>query len=329
MTVIGLDALEEMAARLLVAAGAADAVAASVARSIRRAEADGISAVGLGYLPTYLGHLRSGRVDGQALPILTESRPAVVAVDAANGFAHPAIEAGLEPLVTAARRSGVATLAVRRSYSPGVLGHVVEDVAMHGLVAIAVANSPPNMTAWGGRRRVFGTNPIAFAAPCKGMAPLVIDQATTAVTKVALVAAAKTGGPIPEGWAFDADGQPTTDPQAALAGSMAPAGGVKGANIALMVEILAAALTGAELSMDVVPYARPDGPPAGVGQLIIAIDPAGHAPGFADRLARLVHAMIADEARMPGDRRLIAREHHAKNGVDVDAMLLLRLQTAP
>ena len=324
---MSLEAIEDMTFGLLAAAGAADKVAKCVARSIRRAEADDIRSVGLGYLPTYLAHLRSGRVNGQAVPIVTRPRTGVVAVDAADGFAHPAIEAGLGALVDAARRSGVATMSVRRSYSPGVLGHVVEDVALKGLVAIAAANSPPNMTAWKGRRRIFGTNPIAFAAPCRGMAPLVIDQATTVVTKVALVQAAHAGGPIPSDWAFDAEGAATTDPQAALAGSMAPAGGVKGVNIAMMVEILAAVITGAELSMDVVPYAKPDGPPAGVGQMIIAIDPDAHAAGFADRLARLANGTLADDARMPGDRRLVARDHNARHGVEVDTALLLRLRT--
>jgi (2R)-3-sulfolactate dehydrogenase (NADP+) len=329
MPVLSLDAISDLALGALTRAGAGMVASASVARSVVRAEADGIGPVGLGYLPTYLAHLRSGRVSGTARPIMTQPRPAVVTVDAADGFAHPALDVGIPPLVTAARSCGVATLAVTRSYSAGVLGHVVEDVADHGLIALGLTNSPPNMTAWEGRRKVFGTNPIAFACPRPGLPPLVVDQATSVVTKVALVEAAARAEPISEGWAFDAAGRPTTDPQAALAGSMAPAGGAKGANIALLVEVLAAVLTGATLSKDVVPYAKVEGPPAGVGQFIVAIDPGPQAAGFDGRLADLLAAMVeGSDARVPGDRRLRCRERAARDGVVVDARLVARIAAA-
>jgi (2R)-3-sulfolactate dehydrogenase (NADP+) len=265
-------------------------------------------------------------VDGCAVPKVTTPRPGAVLVDAAHGFAHPAFDAGLPLLAEAARANGSATMAISRSYSIGVLGHPVEDIAAQGLVALAFTNSPPNIAPWGGRRPLFGTNPMAFAAPRKDGQPLVIDQATSVVTKVALVAAAKEGRPIPEGWALDAEGRPTTDPQQALAGSMLGFGGAKGAGLALIVDLLAAALTGANLSKDASPYAKADGPPPGVGQFFMAFDPDVFAPGFPGRIEDLLSAMLAqDGVRLPGDKRLAARAAAERDGVEVDDELLARI----
>jgi (2R)-3-sulfolactate dehydrogenase (NADP+) len=329
MPTFDLDAIEALARDALAARGVSAPAAASVARSVRRAEADGIRAVGLGYLPTYLSHVPTGKVRGDAAPRVNTPRAGVVAVDAGHGFAHPAFDAGLQALVDAARASGVASLAITRSYSIGVLGHPVEDIAAHGLVALGFTNSPPNIAPFGGVKPLFGTNPMAFAAPRQGAPPLVIDQASSVVTKVALVAAAAIGDPIPPHWALDAGGQPTTDPKAALQGSMQAFGGAKGAGVALMVELLAAALTGANLSKDASPYAKPDGPPPGVGQLFLALDPAAFAEGFSDRITALAEAMLAqDGVRLPGHRRLAARERHAREGVAVDETLLARIRDA-
>lgn len=327
MPILSLDEIETLARRTLTACGASDVAAASVARSVRRAEEDGLGSVGLGYLGIYLSHLRSRKVDGRAEPSVERPRAGAVLADAHNGFAHPAFDRARPILVTAARETGTATLAIRRSYSIGVVGHPVEDIAAEGLVALAFTNSPANMAPWGGRKPLFGTNPLAFAAPRAGKPPLVIDLATTQVAKVTLTAAAKKGGPLPEGWAFDAEGRPTTDPAAALAGSMAPFGGAKGAMLALIVEILAAGLAGANFSRDASPYASADGPPPGVGQCIVAFDPSAFSPDFPERIEELFAAITAqDGARLPGDRRLSARTTARAQGVDVDPDLLARIE---
>lgn len=329
MPMLTLEAIAELVHRALTRCGAGDIAARSVTRSIVRAEADGIRSVGLGYLPTYLAHLRSGKVDGRVTPIVTRPRAATIAVDAGNGFAHPAFEAGLPDLVAATREAGTASLAIRRSYSIGVLGHPVEDIAASGLVALAMTNSPPNIAPWGGRRPLFGTNPIALAVPRANGPALVIDQATSAVTKVTLSAAAKRGEPIPAHWALDADGKATTDPAAALKGSMLGIGGNKGAMLALIVDLLAAGLTGANFSKDASPYARADGPPPGVGQLVIAFDPGAFADGFLAHVEDLLEAMLAqDGVRLPGARRLAARDRSARDGVEVDAALLQQIEAA-
>jgi (2R)-3-sulfolactate dehydrogenase (NADP+) len=323
------DEIEHLTLAALRAHGAAEAAARSVARSVRRAEEDGIRAVGLGYLPIYLAHLRSGKVDGGARPRIVSPRGGTVLVDAGHGFAHPAFDAGLPVLAAAARAQGIAAMGIRCSYSIGVLGHPVEDIANEGLVGLAFTNSPPNIAPWGGKRPLFGTNPMALACPRRDRPPLVIDQATSVVTKVRLTAAAKAGKALPEGWALDSEGQPTTDATAALKGSMMPFGGAKGAALALIVELLGAALVGANLSKDASPYARPDGPPPGVGQFFIAIDAAAFADGMADRIAELSEAILADEgARLPGDRRLEVRLGAERDGIAVDEPTLTMLKSA-
>ncbi|MCO4055061.1 MAG: Ldh family oxidoreductase [Bosea sp.] len=320
---LSLTQIEDLAFGAMLALGASAAQARPVATSVRRAEADDIRSVGLGYLPTYLGHLTSGKVKGSAEPMVRTPRPGAVTVDAAHGFAHPAFDAGLPQLIAAARTNGSATMAITRSYSIGVLGHPVEDIARAGLLALAVSNSPPNIAPWGGAQPLFGTNPMAFAAPRPGLPPLVIDQATSTVTKVSLVAAARAGGPIPSTWALDSEGRPTTDSQAALMGSMQGFGGAKGAGLALIIDLLAAGLTGANFSKDASPYAKAEGPPPGVGQFFMAFDPEAFAPGFADRIADLSGAVLAQKgARLPGDRRLQARARNERYGIDVDDILL-------
>lgn len=329
MTIVSPQDIETTARAALVRQGASDAAAASVARSVRRATEDGIGMVGIGYLPTYLAHLKSGKVDGRASPIVATPRAGVVTVDACSGFAHPAFDAGRPVLCRAAREAGVATLAIRRSYSIGVLGHPVEDIAEQGLVAFAVTNSPPNIAPAGGRLALFGTNPMALAVPRSAAPPLVIDQSTSVVTKVALTTAARRGDAIPAGWAIDAEGRPTTDAAAALKGSMLAYGGTKGANLALLIDILAAALTGANLSKDASPYARIDGPPPGVGQLVVAFDPDAFAAGFSERIEDLARAMLAQPCvRLPGDRRLEHRRRSAQAGIEIDDALWESIKTA-
>jgi (2R)-3-sulfolactate dehydrogenase (NADP+) len=319
MSRLTLDRIEALVLDALTRAGAAAHQARPVAVSIRQAEADAIRPVGLGYLPIYLAHLRSGKIDGSATPVVAKAAPAVIRADAAHGFAHPALAAAFPTLIEACRACGTASLAVTRSYSAGVLGHPLEALAEAGLLAFAVTNSPPNIAPWGGRTKLFGTNPMAFAVPRAGKPPLVIDQATSVVTKVALVAAAKSGQRIPEGWALDENGQPTTDAERALKGSMAPFGGVKGASLALIVDLLAAGLTGANFSKDVAPYAEVKGAPPGVGQFITVWDPRAFDSGFATRIENLFAAMLTQEGvRLPGDRRLAARGQAARDGVEVD-----------
>lgn len=327
MKTLTLDQVEDISRRMLVSSGASALQAASTARSIRDAEADGIRTVGLSYLPTYCDHVACGKVVGDAVPTVTRPRAAVVAVDAHNGFCHPAFVAGQDALVAAARDCGVAIMSISRSYSAGVLGWFVEQLAESGLVALMFANSSSLMAAHGGSAPFFGTNPIAWATPRATGAPVVADLSSSTVAWVKVNAAAQAGEPIPLGWALDAAGNPTTDAQAALAGSMAPAAGHKGSALALLVDVMGGGITGSNFSFEASGFGGMAGGPPNVGQVILAIDPLPIAGAtFIDRIETELTAMTDQPGvRLPGDRRHASRADAAEHGVQVpdDLMAVL------
>ncbi len=316
---------EARVVRALRACDTGEAQARAVAKALVAAQIDGQAGHGLMRVASYAAAARSGKVEGRAEPRLTRPRPGYVAVDAALGFAYPALDLARTALEEAARAQGVAVAAISRSGHCGALGLQVEALADRGLVALMVANSPPSMAAWGGRRPLFGTNPIAFAAPRADAPPLVIDLSLTKVARGKVMAAAKAGRAIPEGWAVDADGAPTTDAEAALGGTLLPAGEAKGSALALMVEVLAGALAGPSLSFEATTFFSAEGAPPAVGQLLIAVDP-DLSPGWADRLERLLARMLAEEGvRLPGTKRLEGRARAAAEGIAVAPELLAEI----
>lgn len=328
MVTLTLAEVDDLTFRALTASGVNEANARSVTASVVAAEADGVHSHGLARLPTYCAHAKVGKIDGAATPTLTRPRPALVRVDAADGFAHPAIDLGLPALFEAARSQGLAALAVTHSYNCGVVGYHVERIAAAGFLALGFVNAPASIAPVGGTRPVFGTNPIALAVPRPGEAPLVLDQSSSVVAKSEIVVHDQRGEAIPLGWALDKDGAPTTDPKAALnGGTMVPSGGHKGAGLALLVELLGAWLTGANLSIDASSFADNAGGSPRTGQFFIAIDPGPLAgPDAAGRLAHLFAAITdQDGARLPGQRRAAARVRTASEGVRIPAALAEKL----
>jgi len=324
MTTITLAEAEGWAQRALERAGTATTAAISVARALVRAEADGLSSHGLARVPAYAAQVRSGKVDGNAVPELTALGAGGARVDAHFGFAFPALDLAIDDATARAANACACVVAITRSHHFGVAGHHVERLAERGLIGLIAGNSPGGMAPWGGRRALFGTNPIAFACPRKQAPPLVIDVSLSKVARGKVMVAAQRGEPIPDDWALDAEGRPTTDAKAALAGTMLPLGDAKGAALALMIEILAAALTGANFAAEASSFFDDQGPPPGVGQCLIAIDP-GPLSGatFAERLEVLLGA-IEDEpgARLPGSRRLALRTQARAEGIAVPEALL-------
>lgn len=303
MTTVSLDDIEATTAQALRAHGAEDWIAAEVARAVRRAEETGNVICGLYYLESYCVQLRSGRVQGAVEPVVAAPRPGVVQVDAGFGFAQAAFRRGLAAAVAAARANGIATYAICHAHTCTSLGYFTEQIAAEGLVAIGMTNATPIVAAPGGTKRLIGTNPIAFSVPGRaGGRALHFDFSTSAVALGKITMAAAAGQSIPLGWAVDADGQPTTDPNAALKGALVGAGGHKGWGFGLMAEVLVAGLTGSLNSIDVAPLKAPTGKPHDLGQVYLLIDPAQNA-GFFDRLERLQAAVADDpEARLPGSR---------------------------
>jgi (2R)-3-sulfolactate dehydrogenase (NADP+) len=319
---------EAFVAAALMRAKTSPANAAIVAKALIAAEAEGLKGHGLSRVPSYAAQAKVGKIDGQASPRVEHVSPAMIRIDAAFGFAFPAILAAEEALADAAPAMGIGAAAIRRSHHCGVAGHPVERLAEKGLVAMLFANTPAAMAPWGGKRAVFGTNPIAFACPLPGQPPIVVDLSLSKVARGNILAAKQKGQPIPEGWALDAEGKPTTDAEAALKGTMLPLGDAKGTALALMVELLAAGLTGAKYAGDASSFLDDKGNPPGTGQFMIAIDPAmtggmdmaGHFAALAGQITD------QDGARLPGSRRIVLREKSAREGLRVAESLVREIE---
>jgi len=301
MPQISLDEIESTTRTALQRHGAEPWIAAEVARAVRKAEAVGNRICGLYYLESYCRQLETGRVNGSAEPVVTRPRPGAVRVDAGFGFAQPAFARALPEAVAAARECGVASLAVGHAHTCTSLGYFTEQIARAGLIGLGMTNASPIVAPPGGRTRVIGTNPVAFSVPDgAGGIAMQFDQSTTTVALGKITMAKAAGTRIPEGWAVDAEGNPTTDPATALTGSLVSMGGYKGWGFGLMAEILAAGMTGGIVSRDVKPLKTPDGPPHDLGQYYLLMDP-GVSSDFLDRLRQVEEGVALDEgARMPG-----------------------------
>jgi (2R)-3-sulfolactate dehydrogenase (NADP+) len=327
---LSLAEAQNLASAALVASGASAGNARPTARALVAAEADGQAGHGLSRVPSYALHVRVGKVDGLARPALERLGAAALRVDAAQGFAYPAIEMALDALVPLARQAGLALALIRHSHHFGQAGAHAERLAEQGLVCLVLGNTPKAMAFWGGKRPAMGTNPIAFAAPLPdGRPPLVIDLALSVAARGKIVAAQKAGKQIPAEWAVGPDGQPTTDPDAALAGALSPIGGPKGAALALMIEVLAAALTGSSFGWEASSMFDDKGGPPNTGHVLLALDPAPLSGGaYTGRMLELVQAIESEPgARFPGSRRLEGRERAARDGIQIPAALHAEIQS--
>lgn len=310
---VALAEAETLAITALEAVGVPRWEAEVTARALIDAERDGLPSHGLSRLPFYLAQARSGKIvaDAQAR---VEVAGSVIRVDARHGLAFPAIARGVERAIPLARELGLVAVAIGGSHHFGVAGAPVERLAREGLVAMAFSNAPSAMAPWGGKRPLYGTNPIAFATPRRGTDPLVIDLSLSKVARGKVMLAKKAGEPIPEGWALDIEGRPTTDPDAAIAGSMVPAGDAKGASLALMVELLTAGLTGSHFGFQASSFFEPEGEAPSVGHLMLAFDPAHFSDGYLEHIEALFQAMLEQEGvRLPGTRRHALRRERGES----------------
>lgn len=313
----------------LLGSGLAPENAGYFARAILDTELSGLEGHGFYWLQFYCRHLRSGKVDGRARPVVTALSPSSFRVDARHGFAHPAIEAGFAVLIPAARAHGVAAMGVHNSYNAATLGFHTGILAEAGLLAIGATNAVPTVAPVGGHRPIIGTNPISFAVPGPGgKIAFLVDQSATAVAWTAVKRAAEAGLPIPLGWALDRDGQPTTNPAAGLAGSMAPSGGVKGFSLGLLVEVLCAGLAGGRLGPDQGSFTDDDGRPIDNGQFFVAFDPQSFSGGTFDATIAALMVSITDQpgARLPGARRAANKRRFGQEGLQIDDDLLAVLR---
>jgi (2R)-3-sulfolactate dehydrogenase (NADP+) len=274
--------------------------------------------------------LRNGRADGAARPAITAEKSAVCLIDNADGLPYESCALAIGQVIARARRNGIAFAGIRNSAHVGVLGIHLLDVAAAGLVGVAFTNSPAAIPAWGGKKPLFGTDPVAFAFPRQDADPIVVDLALTTVVRGKIMVAMQKGERIPEGWALDRDGKPTTDPKEAIErGSLFPIGGSKGAMLALAFELVCAALTGAAIGPEADSFFAEQGNKPRIGQAFLAIDPSALAgtEKYLERVETVVRAMLADEGvRLPGARRFAAEKRLAQEGIEVPDDLLTKIE---
>jgi (2R)-3-sulfolactate dehydrogenase (NADP+) len=328
MPTYSVVALTDLATRALVRAGANAAMASITADALVDAELQGLASHGVSRIPQYATHLRNGRADGNAVPVIIRERGGAVLVDACNGLAFPACATAVQEAVRRATELGVSFAGVTRSHHFGVAAHHLRPVSAAGLVGLAFGNSPAALAAAGGRHPVFGTNPIAATFPRAEREPLVIDLSLSEVARGKVMIAAKEGKPIPLGWALDRDGNPTTDPNAALTGSMLALGGSKGAMLALIVELLACALTGAAFGFEANSFFVDEGNQPNLGQAFLVIDPGALAGRdvYLARIESLIAEMMKDDGvRLPGARRSALAERNRNEGITISETLAAEL----
>ncbi|MCS7195094.1 MAG: Ldh family oxidoreductase [Meiothermus sp.] len=311
--------LEQAVAAHFRGLGLSEEHAHSMAVVLLEAELEGNSGHGLSRIPQYTAQLQAGGLNPRPTLRLEQPRPALQVLKADGAPGPVAGLYAVEALLPLARRQGAAALAVQGAGHAGALSAYVGRLARSGLVGLAFANTPPAIAPG----PVLGTNPIALGAPAEPY-PVVVDTSVSVVARGKIIAAAKRGESIPLGWAVDRGGQPTTNPQAALEGSLVPIGGGKGYALAVLVEVLAGVLAGGVLSPELpLPWTSPEAA-AKPGLLLVGLEPSVF-PGYAARMTRLVEALEAAGGRIPGWRRVASREKALREGVPVGEGLLEEL----
>jgi delta1-piperideine-2-carboxylate reductase len=323
---LSLQEIEDLARRCFTQNGCDAENTEALVRTVVTAERDGSLSHGLFRVPGYVASLRSGKVNGNARPKVSNKTPVIINVDGDDGYAPLSIERGVPALVKAAQEFGVAVLAATRVHHFAALWPETEAIAAHGLIGMACVCYMPYVAPAGGGKALFGTNPISFAWPRPGQPPMVIDMATAAMAHGEIQIAAREGRSVPPGTGLDASGQPTTNPAEILKGVLLPFGGYKGSAIALMVELLAAGALGESFSFEAAETDNKDGGPPRGGEFMLALSPellAG--PGWAEHCEAFFARFQAIEgARLPGSRRHQNRLSQAPRPVNADLLARIR-----
>ncbi len=314
--------------------GVAEADAAVLADSLVEANLLGIDTHGVSRLPIYLKRISLGLIDGKAKMEFHRNMPAAGVLDARNGLGQVAGMKAINEAVKMAKECGVGAVGVVNSQHFGAAGYFCAVAARSGFVGLAFTNAEPALPPWGSYEAYFGTNPIAMAVPTGTANPVIIDTSTSIVARGKIVAAARTGTPIPPDWALDPDGNPTTDAQKALDGAVLTMAGPKGYALALMVDILSGVLTGGGFGRRVNSMYKDMNHPANVGHMLIAINVEAfmRKTDFIER----VNVMTADlksskkrpgvdEIHLPGERKFRTRQKRANDGIAIDASVTKEL----
>ncbi len=323
--IMSIDAIHGLAKSTLESFGADSTNAGAVADTITMAERDGCVSHGLFRLPGYVATLKSGKVDGKARPTVKPLAPAVIQVDGHNCFAPHALQVGRPSLIEATKTCGIAVMPMVGVHHFAALWPDLEEICESGLAAFSCVNYKPSVIPAGGKKALYGTNPIAFGWPRPGKNPMIFDMATSVMARGEVGVAARDGHSTPEGVGVDAEGNPTTDPNEILKGALLAFGGYKGSSISMMVELLAGAMIGESFSFEAAERDIADGGPPQGGQFVFAINPSlvrgndswpEHAESFFNKIYE------QDGTRLPGDRRYQSRAKHDMQGVEVSPIIL-------
>lgn len=331
---ITLDEIKDICMRVLSRAGYGQAHAAAITQTLYSCQLDNCQSHGLFRLFMCLETIRAGKIDGHARPVLESSDTAVVRVDAQGAMSLLAFEQALPVLIRKARDHGIAAMAINRCFHFSALWPEVERLSEQGLAAMAMVPSHSWVAPAGGRRGTLGTNPLAFSWPRADKDPFTFDFATSAFARGEIELYKRAGKPLPEGVAINADGAPTTDPQAALEGAMLTFGGYKGSALSIMIELLAGPLIDDLTSLESMAFANGTGGAPYHGEIILAFDPAhfngGRKVENTARAERLFADIIDQGARLPSQRRFAARARNLARGyVEMSGALLADIKALP
>lgn len=326
---LSFEDLRALLKRIFLKHGASESVAAILADNCAACERDGCHSHGIFRMPGYVRNLDTGWADGKAEPSAEEVGPSFLRIDARNGFAQPAFERFRSRIAGMIAATGVAVVAIRHSHHFSALWPELEDFARDGIVGLSLVTGATVVVPPGGRKRVLGTNPIAFATPVAGSYPVIFDFATSNMSHGDLRIAAGAGRKVPMGTGVDGEGRLSDDPVAINeGGGILPFGGHKGAALSFMVEVLASALTGGKFAAEVDFTGYPGADAPKTGQLLIFVDPRrGGNDAFAERVAHFI-AMLRDagQDRLPSEQRYQRRARSVSAGINLSATDLERLK---
>ena len=326
MSYLSQEQARDLAYEKLRKSGCSENNLQGITDGIIDAELSGIKSHGFHYLPIYCNHLKIGKINGKSKTSLVKISNSAIKINADNGFAHSAINLGLQSLFEMCSDAGIASMSVYNSYNCGVLGFHTKRIAEKGFVGLGFTNAPASIAPVGGTKAVVGTNPFSLAVPLDGQAQIIIDQSASVVAKSEISVRAKTGESIPEGWAFDSQGKVTTNAQEALKGTMAPSGGYKGFGMGLLVEIFTACIAGGNLGTKASSFAGDDGGPPSTGQFFIAIDAEKFNSNYKESIQSLISSIIEQEgARLPGSKRQVAFQQNQNQDIVIADQLLERI----
>ena len=331
-----IDDTRQLVTELAAAAGVPRDDAAILADALLDADVQGTSTHGVSRLNIYLRRIQRGLIDPTAELRVEKRRPAVLVVDAGGGLGQVQAVKTLELLIPLAGQYGIASATIRRSQHFGALSYYSNLAAEHDMVLLAMTNCEPAMSPVGGCQAFFGTNPIAASFPTGKGFPLKVDLATSLVARGNVIAAHKAGRPIPEGWALDADGNPTTDPAAALAGTVLTMAGHKGSALATMVELFSGVLSGAAVGSEVGSMYKQMDRPQNVGHFFSLIDVAafmdpselkGRVDRMIDRIKTCRRRPGVDEILVPGEPESRKARYNRQHGIPIGNETLEELKT--